>query len=88
MKAIIVTTGKDHPGIIAAVTKELAQAQVNILDLSQTIMGGFFTMIIQADLPESVTIGDLKVQMDQVGQEQKVDIRIQAEDTFNAMHLI
>ena len=88
MKAFIVATGKDHPGIVAAITSELARLEVNILDLSQTLMKQYFTMIILTELPETVSISQLKEVMDTVGQDHGVLIRVQAEDTFDAMHSI
>lgn len=88
MRAIITATGKDHAGIIAAVTQELARLNVNIVDLSQTLMSSFFTMIILVVLPDEVTISRLQEVMKEVETAQAVSIRVQSEATFDAMHRI
>ena len=53
MKAILTTVGEDQVGIIAGVSQYLAENKVNILDLSQTIMDGYFTMMMMVDVPEN-----------------------------------
>jgi len=70
-KRIIVTVvGQDRIGIIAGVTTVLAEARINILDISQTIMQEFFTMILIADMTEStVELGELKERLAQKGEE-------------------
>lgn len=89
MKAIVTVIGKDKPGIIAKVSTELAKANVNIEDISQTIMQGNFTMIMQCGLEQSsLTIKELKENLDKIGVEIGVSIHVQHEDIFNAMHKI
>lgn len=87
MIAIITVTGNDHPGIIAAVTTGLAKENVNILDLSQQIMGGYFTMILRVDTAssESDSITALQERMTKVGDDQGVLIRVQSEEIFRAV---
>ncbi|XCB29204.1 ACT domain-containing protein [Arcanobacterium hippocoleae] len=87
MIAIITVTGNDHPGIIAAVATGLAQENVNILDLSQQIMGGYFTMILRVntDSSENGSIGALQERMTEVGDAQGVLIRVQSEAIFRAV---
>ena len=87
MKIILTVTGIDHEGIIAAVTATLAERKVNVLDVSQTIMGEYFTMIMHCDEKQQNLI-DLQEAMIGVEHEQKVQIRIQAESIFKAMHAI
>lgn len=86
MKAIMTVTGIDHTGIIAAVATALAARDVNILNVSQTLMGQYFTMIMQLELNEAVSIPDLQRHMRSVGEEQKLQIRIQSETIFHEMH--
>lgn len=86
MKAIMTVTGIDHTGIIAAVATALAARDVNILNVSQTLMGQYFTMIMQLELDEAVSIPDLQHHMQSVAEEQKLQIRIQSETIFHEMH--
>jgi len=89
MKAIVTVTGKDTVGIIAAVCQELASLSVNILDINQTVMDGFFVMNMLVDLSTSDKSYDLvRDALDQRGLSMGLSIRIQREDIFNAMHRI
>ena len=89
MKIILTVTGIDHEGIIAAVTATLAERKVNVLDVSQTIMCEYFTMIMHCSFDEAQqNLIDLQEAMIGVEHEQKVQIRIQAESIFKAMHAI
>lgn len=89
MKAIVTVTGLDHPGIIAAVANALAGAGANILNVSQTLMGAYFTMIMEVEFDESaMQIETLQGRLNEVGQEQGLKIRIQAQALFEAMHRI
>lgn len=90
MKKIIITVvGKDTVGIIAKVCTYLAENQVNILDISQTIVGGYFNMMMVTD-PEKAVIGTGKIadDLDRLGQSMGLSIRVMGEDIFNAMHRI
>ena len=89
MKAIVTVIGKDKAGIIAEVCTLLANSKVNILDISQTVMQGFFTMTMLIDLTEStkdfaVLSDELKVK----GEEMSLNIRMQREDIFDLMHRV
>lgn len=89
MKAIITVIGKDKSGIIAKVSTKLADNDINIEDISQTIMQGFFTMVMLVDISSSkldfnALVTDIKV----LGKEIGVDIYVQHEDIFNSMHKI
>ena len=89
MKAVITVIGKDRVGIIYSVSNILAQANINILDISQTIMQDIFTMIMLVDISNSennfVEISD---KLENLGKELGLSIRIQHEDIFNSMHRI
>ena len=89
MKAIVTVVGKDRVGIIASVCTKLAQYNVNVMDISQTVMQGYFTMMMVTDVSEcNVSVADLAKQMDAAGQEMGLSIRVQREDIFQAMHRV
>lgn len=86
-RAVITVAGIDHPGIIAAITRALADLNINIEDLSQTIVQGVFTMILIADITEH-DLGKLQDRMTKVGKEQGVQITVQHENIFKYMHRV
>ena len=89
MKAIVTVIGKDQVGIIAAVCALLSEKNVNVLDISQTILQEYFTMIMLVDASAaSVPFAELREDLAAAGRERNLDIRIQREDIFNAMHRI
>ncbi len=90
MRAVITVAGKDRVGIIASVTQALAQQNINVLDITQTILPpDFFTMVMLVDVSKSaIPFGEVADQMAALGQEMGMDIRAQREDTFQAMHRI
>lgn len=89
MRAIITVTGKDRPGIIAGVCILLAESNINILDISQTVMQDFFTMTMLIDLTEcKKAFSDVSDSLDLKGKEMGLIIRIQREDIFDRMHRI
>ena len=89
MKAIVSVVGKDRVGIIAGVCTALAQYNVNVLDISQTVMQGYFTMVMATEISKcSVSLGELITAMDAVGQEMGLSIHVQREDIFEAMHRV
>ena len=88
-KTIITVVGKDAVGIIAKVCNYLADNQVNIEDISQTIVQGYFNMIIVADISESPkSNAEMAKELEKVGEDIGVVIRCQHEDIFNMMHRI
>ena len=88
-KTIITVTGKDTVGIIAKVCTYLAENNVNIEDISQTITGGFFNMMMITDMNEaSKPIGDISDELAQIGEEIGVVIKCQREEIFDSMHRI
>ena len=89
MKAIVTVVGKDRVGIIAGVCAALAQYQVNILDISQTVMQGYFTMMMVTDVSGcALPLAELVTKMDEVGKEMGLSVHVQREDIFEAMHRI
>ena len=89
MKAIVTVIGKDQVGITAAVCSLLAQHSINILDISQTILQEYFTMVMLVDTAAcTASVGEMADILEQAGKEQNLSIRIQREDIFNAMHRI
>lgn len=89
MKAVITVLGKDRVGIIAAITAALAENGVNILDISQTILQDYFTMIMLAETPATgLGLPELAERLDEVGKSLGVQVRVQHEAVFSAMHRI
>ena len=89
MKAIVTVVGKDQVGIIASVCIKLADYNVNVLDISQTVMQGYFTMMMAVDVSIcNVPLAELVTKMDEVGKGMGLSIRVQREDIFEAMHRI
>lgn len=89
MKAVVTVIGKDRVGIIADVCALLARMNVNILDISQTVMKEFFTMTMLVDTATSeVPFEAIKEALRDKGEEMELSIRIQREDIFSAMHQI
>ena len=86
-KGFITVVGKDQVGIIAKVCTYLAENDVNILDISQTIVQGYFNMmmIVNHDA-SSKAFNDLSDELASLGKEIGVDIKIQHEEIFNMMH--
>ena len=89
MKAVVTVIGKDQKGIIAKISNILFENGVNILDISQTILDGFFNMMMIVDAShageEFSTLAD---QLEKLGNEIGVNIKFQHEDIFNKMHRI
>ena len=89
MNAIITVVGKDRVGIIASICVKLAEANVNVLDISQTIMQNNFTMVMAVDLNQcSVSFAELADTLNSLGRDMGLSINIQREEIFDAMHTI
>ena len=89
MKAIVTVLGKDQVGIIAAVCTLLADNNVNVLDISQTILREFFTMTMLVDVSASkLPFTVLCTLLENEGAKRGLAIKVQREDIFNAMHRI
>ncbi len=85
-RAIITVLGSDRPGIVASVTGELADREANILDISQTILQGTFTMTMLVDLGDSVDFSELKGALDGLSEKLGVQITLQREEVFRFMY--
>ena len=89
MKAIVTVAGKDQVGIIAGVCIKLAEYNVNVLDISQTVMQGYFTMMMVTDVSASnIPVAQLAQQLEEQGRKMDLSIRLQREDIFDAMHRV
>ena len=89
MRAIVTVIGKDRVGIIASVTNLLSSYGVNVLDISQTVLQEYFTMIMLVDASLcTVPFAELVKLLKDEGEKMGMQIRAQREDVFNAMHRI
>ena len=89
MKAIVTVVGKDRVGIIGGVCTSLANFNVNVLDINQTVMQGFLTMMMAVDVSAcNVPLAQLVTDMAKIGEDMGLSIRVQREDIFHAMHRI
>ena len=89
MKAIVTVVGLDRVGIIGELCAVLASMQINIVDISQTVMRNFFTMIMLVDTGSAnKTLDEIGEVLHQKEEEMHLSIRIQREDIFQAMHRI
>ena len=89
MKAIVTVIGRDRVGIIADVSQLLAQRGVNVLDISQTVLQDYCTMIMLVDAAGcTIPFAELTSLLRTEGERLGLEIRAQREDIFNAMHRI
>ena len=89
MKAIVTVVGKDKVGIIGNVCMALANFNVNVLDINQTVMQGYFTMMMAVDVSAcNIPVAQLVTEMAAIGEQMELSIRVQREDIFHAMHRI
>ena len=89
MNAIVTVVGKDQVGIIASVCVHLASFNVNVLDISQTVMQGYFTMMMVVDVSAStLPLAELAQKMEEKGKAMNLSIRLQRGDIFKAMHRV
>ncbi|MEK1350313.1 ACT domain-containing protein [Limosilactobacillus fermentum] len=86
MKAIVTTVGQDQVGIIAGVSHYLSTAQINILDVSQTIISGYFTMMMMVEVPADQDFTKLAADLKDLGTQLGVEINIRNERLYQAMH--
>ena len=88
-KALISVTGLDTTGIIAAVSTKLSEMNINILDISQTILDGYFTMMMIVDLDGAhMDFEEINKQLQPVREKMNMTIHMQRMDIFDAMHRI
>ena len=89
MKGIISVVGKDRVGIIAEVCTLLSRNQINILDISQSITGGYFHMMMIVDMDSTDAVfNQIAGELDALGNQLGVQIKLQSEEIFQAMHRI
>lgn len=89
MRAIVTVLGKDDIGILSFVTALLAEYKVSVLDISQTILKEYFTMVMLVDCARiELPFAELVARLEQAGKEHDLSIHIQREDIFHAMHRI
>ena len=89
MKAILTVIGKDKVGIIAGISSVLQELNINILDVNQTIMSEFFTMIMMLDLKLSKNnFEEIKNILEDKGKKLGVEVKIQREEIFNSMYTV
>ncbi|MFS1664349.1 ACT domain-containing protein [Streptococcus sp. zg-JUN1979] len=86
MKAIITVVGKDKTGIVAAVSAKIAALQLNIDDITQTILDEYFTMMAVVSAPEKKDFTSLRKELETLGEDLGVKINIQSAAIFDAMH--
>mgnify|MGYP004528470413 FL=1 len=87
MKAVVTVVGKDKVGIIAKVSGVLCENEINILDISQTIMQDMFTMIMLVDMGGK-KVSEMSEKLDALAKEVGLSIHIQSEELFSSMHRI
>ena len=87
MKLVVTIVGKDRVGIIAMVSNILAENNVNILNINQNIMEGFFNMVMIVESSDSkIKLQELQNILKEKGNEINLDIKVQHQDIFNVMH--
>lgn len=87
MKSILTVIGKDQVGIIAGISTKLKELNINILNVTQTIMDDYFTMIMMLDLKEAdASLEEIRKGLAETAKELRVDVKIQREEIFNSMH--
>ena len=87
MKAIISVLGSDRPGIIAEISGCLYQHNLNILDITQTILSGYFTMVMMVDLAGmNCTYAEMTAALGELSEKLGLEIRMQRSEIFDAMH--
>ncbi|KAB7669338.1 ACT domain-containing protein [Bacillus sp. B1-b2] len=87
-RAVVSVIGKDQVGIISKVTTILSNNNINILDISQTILQDFFTMMMLVDISDKENLDELRKQLDELSNELHLKINIQLEEIFQSMHRV
>ena len=87
-KVIIVVYGKDKTGIIYNVTKILYENSMNVLDIKQTIVGGYFNMMTVADCSKTKVLSKVKEELDKYAKKSNLSISMHLEEAFDAMHTV
>ncbi|MFT8321152.1 MAG: ACT domain-containing protein [Bacillus sp. (in: firmicutes)] len=87
-RAVVSVIGKDQVGIISKVTTLISNNDINILDISQTILQDFFTMMMLVDVTKNENLDELRNQFEELGNQLHVKINIQLEEIFHSMHRV
>lgn len=85
-RVVVTAYGHDRPGVLAAVTAELSAAGANILDVSQKVLQGYFTLVLVADLPAGLDLGAIRDGLQSRGDTLGARVLLQHEELFQAMH--
>lgn len=89
MKLVVTIVGRDQVGIVAMVSTVLAEEKVNILNINQNIMDGFFNMVMIAEMTEdAVKLADLQKLLKEKGEAMGLEIKAQRQDIFKVMHSV
>ena len=89
MKIVVTVVGQDRVGIIAMVSNILAENRVNVVNINQNIVDGFFNMVLIADMAQAqIPLKGLQAALREKGEEFGLDIKVQHEDIFKIMHRI
>ncbi len=89
MKIVVTIIGQDQVGIVAKISATLAEQNVNILDINQNIMNGFFNMVLIADMEKApLSLTELQKVLSAKGEEIGVEVKVQHEDIFKVMHRV
>ena len=89
MSVVLTVIGQDKVGIIAGVSNALAECNINIININQNIMQGFFNMVLIGDMSEAtVSLQEAKEKVHALGEKIGVEIRMQSEEIFTAMHRV
>ena len=89
MKAILTVIGKDKVGIIAGISNKLSKLKINILDVNQTILDGYFTMMMMLDLKECTEeFANVQRGLNKEASILGVEVKIQREEIFKSMHTL
>lgn len=89
MRVVLTVIGQDKVGIIAGVSNVLADCNINIININQNIMQGFFNMVLIGDMSgATVSLQEAKDRVHALGEKIGVEIRMQSEDIFTAMHRV
>ena len=85
-RVVVTAYGHDRPGVLAAITAELSASGANILDVSQKVLQGYFTLVLVADLPASLDLGGARDALQKRGEALGARVLLQHEELFQAMH--
>lgn len=85
MKAILTVVGRDQVGIVAEVSQQLSELNINIIDISQTLMHGNFTMMMMVESDDSNSFETIKKSLTDLGKKTNLDIHIQRQEIFDAI---